>query len=241
MVLNPPRRTFREPDRTGLRDVNAAARAQRLHAWGWSLAAGLPLGAGAGFMMGSILVGLLAGPVLIFGIVVGIATVSGRGASVLYMPSGVTTPRKREYSRARALEVRGDMEGAVREYEAAILEVPGDPEPFLRIARIHRDEMRKPESAVHWFRKAQRGVRLSPGEAIRVHRELAEIFLYVLKEPRRAAPELARLAEGYPATLDGKWAAGELALIKAEMAEERAAEQGNTGGDRPRPEDVIDP
>jgi hypothetical protein len=142
------------------------------------------------------------------------------------MPSGRTTPRKREFSRAGALEVRGDMEGAVREYGLAILEAPEDPEPFLRIARIHRDEMKDPESAVRWFRRAQRESRLSPGEAIRVHREVSEIFLYVLKEPRRAAPELAQLAEAYPGTLDGQWAARELALIKAEMKAERGGERG---------------
>ncbi len=72
-----------------------------------------------------------------------------------------------------------------------------------------------------WFRRAQRDARPAAGEALRIHRELAEIFLYVLREPRRAAPDLARLAEGYSHTPDGQWAARELAELKAEMARER--------------------
>lgn len=221
MPLEPPRRTFDEgkPGK-GPRDVDAAARAQRLHAFGWSLAAGIPFGAGVGLILGNIPVGLLSGPFIIYGIVLGIAAISGRGATVVYMPSGVTTPRRREYSRAKALEVRGHYEDAIRAYEVAILEAPHASEPYLSIARLFRDELRDLDSAVHWFRRARQEALLSPGESIRIHRELAEIFLHHRRDPRKAAPELARLAEEYPHTPDGEWAARELAEIKEAMARE---------------------
>lgn len=221
MALEPPRRVFSErAPKKGLKDVDAAARAQKLQAWTWSLYGGIPLGAGAGLLMGNLLLGILLGPFVIYGVVVGIAALSGRGASILYMPSGSTTPKRKEYSRARALEVLGEHEGAIRAYEAEILDAPGVAEPYLRIARLFRDERKDPDSAARWFRRAQREARLSSGEAIRTHRELAEIFLHVLKEPRKATPELARLAESYPHTQDGRWAAEELARIKGEMADE---------------------
>jgi tetratricopeptide (TPR) repeat protein len=221
MALEPPRRVFpQQQRRKGLRDGDAAGRAQKLRAWGWSLYAGIPFGVGIGLLMGHLVLGVLLGPVVIYSVVVGITTIFGRGASVLYMPSGSTTPRRREYSRARALEVRGEYEEAIRAYEAEILEGPRAAEPFLRIARIFRDDLKDLDSAEHWFRRAQREGKLSSGEAIRVHRELAEIFLHLRKEPRRAAPELARLVEGYAHTPDGRWAARELAEIKEEMARE---------------------
>lgn len=221
MALEPPRRVFSEwAPKKGFKDVDAAARAQRLHAWTWSLYGGIPLGAGAGLLMGNLLLGILLGPFVIYGVVVGIAALSGRGASILYMPSGSTTPKKKEYSRAKALEVRGEYEGAIRAYEVEILDAPEVAEPYLRIARLFRDERKDPDSAARWFRRAQREAKLSSGEAIRTHRELAEIFLHVLKEPRKATPDLARLAEAYPHTPDGKWAAEELARIKGEMADE---------------------
>jgi len=235
MVLNPPRRTYPEKEgRRGLRDVDAGHRAQRLRIWVWSLAAGLPFGGGVGLLLGHLLVGLFLGPFVIFTIVVALTGYAGKGASVLYMPSGATTPRRREYSRAKALEIRGDHERAIRAYEEGILDRPEDAEPYLSIARIFRDHLGDMDAAVGWFRRAQREARPTTGEAIRIHRELAELLLYRRKEPRKAAPELARLAEGFPGTEDGRWAARELAAIKEELAREmgvapRNPMEGKTG------------
>lgn len=47
------------------------------------------------------------------------------------------------------------------------------------------------------------------------------IFLHRYKEPRKAAPDLAWLAEGFPHTEGGRWAARELSEIKEEMKRER--------------------
>lgn len=218
MTLEPKRRSYtEEADRPKLRNVDAADRAQKMHAWGWSLYGGLSVGGLLGFVVGHPILGAILGPMVIYSVVSLVARMAGRGASAVYMPSGSSTPRKAEYSRAQALEIRGEYMKAVRAYEAAILEAPDVPEPYLRIARLFRDELRELDFAVHWFRRAQREASLSTGEAIRTHRELAEIFLHMRREPRRAAPELARLAETYPDTPDGKWAASELADVKEEM------------------------
>jgi len=228
MVLNPPRRTFSEKERRkGPKDVDAGDRAQRLRIWVWSVAAGLPFGGGVGLLLGHLLLGLLLGPLVIFAIVAVLTGYAGRGASVLYMPSGATTPRRREYSRAKALEIRGDHDGAIRAYEEEILDRPEDAEPYVRIARIFRDHLGDFDAAMGWFRRAQREARPTTGEAIRIHRELAELLLYRRKEPRKAAPELARLAEGFPGTEDGRWAARELAAIKEELAREMGAAPRN--------------
>jgi len=219
MTLDPPRRTFTERKEKGLKDVDAAARALKLRALAFGLYAGLPLGLAVGALLGQAILGGILGPALIYALVMGIASVSGRGASAIYMPSGSTTPSRKEYSRARSLEVRGHHQEAIRAYEVEILDAPGEAEPYLRIARLFRDELKDLDSAIRWFKRAQREATLSSGQAIRTHRELAEIFLHVLKEPRKAAPELARLAEAYPHTQDGDWAARELRMIKKEMAD----------------------
>jgi tetratricopeptide (TPR) repeat protein len=224
MTLEPPRRKFPEASITkGSKDIDGAARARKLKTLAFALYGGVPLGAAAGYLLGHPVLGGLLGPALIYAIVTGIAAASGKGASALYMPSGSTTPRPKEYSRAKALEVRGQYEDAIRAYEVEILDSPGVADPYLRIARLYRDEIKDIEAAVTWFKRAQQAARLSPGEAIRSQRELAEIFLHTLKEPRKAAPELARLAEAHPSTPDGEWAARELAYIKEEMERERKA------------------
>jgi hypothetical protein len=221
MPLDPPRRTFDvERSRKGPREVDVAARARKLHAWGWSLYGGVPFGVGVGLLTGHLLLGTLLGPVIIYAVVGGIAAVSGKGASVFFMPSGATTPPKKGYSRAKALEVRGEYEDAIRAYEVEVLDAPQVAEPYLCIARLYRDHLKELDTALHWFRRARREAVLSPGESIRVYREVAEIFLHIRKEPRRAAPELARLAEEYPHTPDGKWAARELAEIKEALVRE---------------------
>jgi hypothetical protein len=216
--LDPPRRTFSaERPRKGPREVDAAARAQKLHAWGWSLYGGVPFGVGIGLLTGHLLLGIFLGPVIVYAFVAGIAALSGKGASVFYMPSGATTPKKKDYSRAKSLTVRGEYEEAIRAYEAEILDAPHLAEPYLCIARLYRDHLKELDTAVHWFRRARREAVLSQGESIRAYREVAEIFLHIRKEPTRAAPELARLAQEYPHTPDGQWAARELAEVKETM------------------------
>jgi tetratricopeptide (TPR) repeat protein len=225
MVLEPKRRLYSEEGgKPGLRDVDAGARAQKLHALGWSLYAGIPLGILVGSLLGHPLIGLVLGPLLLLAVVTWLSHMAGRGASTVYMPSGSSTPRKKEYSRARALEVRGEYLEAIREYEGAIAASPEVSEPYLRVARMYRDELREVDLAIHWFRRAQREADLSTGETIRTHRELAELFLHYRGERRRAAPELARLADGFPDTPDGRWARKELADIKEEMAQEARGE-----------------
>ena len=232
MALRPPERTYTEPEkRKGPRDVDAAARAQTVHALGWALYAGLPMGIALGgglvkllglggvVSVAVVLLGIVGGPLIIFGVALAVAGAAGKGAGTIYMPSGRGS-RKKEYSRAVALAARGEFQDAIISYEAEILDDPTEPEPYLRIARICRDNLKDHDEALAWFKRATREAELSGGQEIRSRREMAEIYLHHRREPRRAAPELARLAEAYPDTPDGQWAARELAAIKEEMAGE---------------------
>ena len=216
-----PRRKYTEgPRKARSRDVDAVGRARSVQALGWALFAGLPMGGLVGLVLGHPFLGLILGPGLIWLVAVGLAEIMGRGASGLYAPSGSRTPRRTDYSYAESLAVRGELEEAVAVYEAAILEAPEDPEPYLRIARLQRDGRKDLDEAVAWFKRALREATVSGGQEVRARRELAEIYLYQRHEPRRAAPELARLAERFPELPDGAWAAGELQKIKEEMARE---------------------
>jgi tetratricopeptide (TPR) repeat protein len=139
-------------------------------------------------------------------------------AAVVYAPSGGTTPHKREYSRAESLVVRGLHEEAVTAFELAVADDPGDPLPYLRVARIYRDHLKRPEDAARWFRRA---LREASGTPVLARRELAELYVHHMKEPARAAPELARMAEELAGSPEGEWAARELAHVKALMAAQR--------------------
>lgn len=156
---------------------------------------------------------------------------AGRAGSVLYTPSGRTTPRKREYSLAESYVARGEHKAAVDAFEESIFEDPSDPLPYLRVARIYRDELADPEAAARWFKRALAESEVPRGVALLVRKELVELYRVRMGEPRRAAPVLARIAEEAAGTPDGRWAAAELARIKSAMA--RIASEMATDPDAP--------
>lgn len=224
MVEERSRRTFSEPPPSGQlrhRDVDATDRAMLV----WSVVAG-----GVGFILGALL-GLFVfrtgGPawVAILCPFIGVGATAGmvrllvRGgagaAGTIYNPSGTTTPHKREYSRAESLVARGSYEEAVTAFELAVAEDPTDPWPYLRVARIYRDHLGRFEDSARWFRRAFRESRAAPVVA---RRELVELYVHRMKEPGRAAPELARMAEELAGTPDGDWAVAELRHVKELVA-----------------------
>ena len=145
---------------------------------------------------------------------------AGRFARNIFDPTGATVKSRPAYSAPESLAVRGRFEDAVSAYEAAARDEPDDPEPWLRIARIERMDLRRPQRALEALRAARALVTDASPAAQMIGREIAELHLRDLDEPRRAMPELARLAAAYPDTPTGLWAARELALLKRALAEE---------------------
>lgn len=208
------------------RDVDAFERVMGLRALGWSL-----VGAFLGFLLGIFLEASGHGPwIILVTTVVGWASsyfslmailgAAGRAGSMIYAPSGRTTPRKREYSLAESYVARGEYERAVTAFEEAILEDPADPQPYLRVARLQRDRLGDPAAAARWFKRALAESEAGQGIVLLVCKELVELYRGPLGTPRRAAPLLARIAEESAGTPGAEWAARELAEIKAAMSDE---------------------
>ena len=219
MSIPPPQRKFSELELGRKRDVDSAARVRMLRA-GIGAAPGALLGLIAGIraMVYSEsalaplypFIGIAIGAAVIFGFAFLVSEGGGKIGSRLHLPSGRTTPHKAEYSQAQSLAVRGDYAEAADAYELSVLEHPEDPEPYIRLARLHRDRLDDRERAVRWFRKALRDSAISSGQEIMVLREIVEIYTHRLDEAARAGPYLARIAEKYPETPDGQWAEREL-------------------------------
>jgi tetratricopeptide (TPR) repeat protein len=222
MTLEPPRRAYKDhPGKRGrLKDVDARAQGEKFRILIWALAAGLPMGGLAGWALGRELLGAILGPLIIYGVAVLVLEGSGRAASLLFLSSGSSTPKGPGYSRAEALAARGDYQGAIVAYQAAILEAPEHAEPYVKIARIHRDRLDDQPGALEWFRRAVEESSIGSGMEMLVRREMAELLIHRLGQPRKAAPDLARLAEARAGTPDGDWAEKELSRIKKLMAQE---------------------
>lgn len=209
----PPRRRYApRPEGRGPRDRDVSGVVQHV----------LPIALGAG--VGMVWVVWIGAP-LFTPVVVGlfvwiVAQLASRGAGGLAARytglRGGTTPPRREYSAAQALAARGLYREAVDAYEVAAAESAGDPEPYLAIARILRDQLRDFEASAAWFRRARRDARLTRGQELLVAQELVELYTTRLGEPARAIPELARIAQLEPNGPQGQAAARRLAELRSQ-------------------------
>lgn len=202
-----------------LKDVDLASRAQNLHALGYALYGGV-VGGILGAVRGGIL-GFLVGWIVTAGIIYLITTVTAStiasGAANLYGGSGSSTPAKREYSRGDALNAHGKYDEAVVEYQRCAALYPQDPEPRMRLARMLRDRMDRPEDAALNFKQVLAFEEVDEGVWIQAARELSELYAHRLKQPQRALPTLAQLHARFPNSPAGQWARQELTEIKQSM------------------------
>jgi len=155
-----------------------------------------------------------AGWAFVYGVALFITDSAGSAGSLLYAPSGQTTPRKREHSQAESLVVRGRYMEAIDALEVALEEDPRDTGIHFRIARIYRDHLGRPEDAARWFRRVRSEGHLTAAEDLAALREYAELCILKLADPGRVAADLARAAESLQGTPGGEWAARELAHVK---------------------------
>ena len=216
------RRTFSDPPkRGGLKDSDVGERVTLLRAWVSGMYGGA-LGALLGFFLVQkgapfwvAVICFLAGWLFVSLGTLLLVTSAGSAVSTLFAPSSGAPPRKKEHSQAESLVARGMYPEAITAFELAVAEDPSDAVPYLRIARVYRDQLGKPEDAARWFRRALREATLPAGLAFLVRKEVVELYTHRMGTPERALPDLARMAEELAGTPEGEWAAAELKEIKA--------------------------
>ena len=217
---SPKQRQYEERDRG--RDVDEADRINRLRALVWSLVifiVAVPIG----LLVGGFPWGLLGAAVaagLVYAGITGIAEAGVWTAGEIHNPRREIAPVRRDYSYAQSLAARGDFVGAIREYEVAVASVPTDPEPYLRIARIHRRNLGAAEDALLWFKRVRTEAEIGRGQELVVTQEIIEIYRDDLGTPARAIPELARLIDRFPDDPGVAAAREELARLRRELAAE---------------------
>lgn len=210
-----------------IRDSDSAADAQRLEILLWTCI-GAAFGAVIGFLLAllngwptlwTMIASTLVGGAGVYGTVQLASRAAGEAAFSVLAPSGRTTRAPAGYSDAEALAVRGRYVEAIALYERYAAEEGAGAEPCLRIARLYRDRLNRPEDAVAWYRRA-RDAAADPGEEYVATLELVEVLVKRLAAPRRALPELARLAERQAGTPGGEWARRELKALRASVWQE---------------------
>lgn len=209
-----------------MQDRDSAADIRLGFVSGWGTLLGYAVGGLAGWALGArygwpllpaVVVGAIMGRLAITGSLLLLIEAAGRLGGLVYAPSGASTPARAQYSRAAALAARGRLDEALTAYLAHVADHPADPVPYLRLARLFREQMGDPAEAIRWFRAARDAEGADEDVARLATREIIETFTNRLGETGRAVPELARLTERFPESPDGRWAAARLRELKAEL------------------------
>ncbi|MEE8061667.1 MAG: hypothetical protein V3T16_07540 [Gemmatimonadales bacterium] len=206
-----------------LRDIDTANRVQLLQATAWAVCVGAVLSIPVAALLHARwgwpvwLAGLVAFVIFagaIFGVSVTVIGTAGLAAGTIHNPSGKATPYRQDYSRAASLAIRGDYEEAVVAYRDHITERPDDLEPYLRLARLLRDQLGRYQDAADWFKAGRSAARITSRQEVLITRELIELATDKLRDPVQAAPELARLIQRFPGSPEAKWARTELHEVR---------------------------
>lgn len=215
-----------------LRDTDSSETAFRFKIFTYSGAGGIIIALGCGFGargLGMTAALLAVGGGFVFGWyftylgVLKLTTSAGHAGASVYFPSGATTPGDRQYSLAQSYAARGLYPRAAAEYEKNTNEYPDDPEPFMRLARLYRDELQRYDDAILWFKRTCAIPNVPAATEIMATRELIEVYTHRMHQPIPAAPHLARLAARHPNTPAGDWAKRTLADMKAAMRDEQSS------------------
>ena len=181
----------------------------------WAAVAGLATMGAVGML--AFIPGALVGAVVGHVLVSTVLAVGTKFVLATLNPSGASTPHRTQYSRAESLAVRGQFEEAIAAFEEAGAEFPDDPEPYVRIARLYRDKLARPDDAVRSFKRARAVPSVDAGRDILITQELIEIFTRKLGTPRKAIPELARIVDRFPDHPAAAWAKTELIRFRDQM------------------------
>lgn len=150
-----------------------------------------------------------------------LAGAAGAGFAAFIAPSGNSTPSGPDFSYEDALAAKGDVQGALASYEAAIAGLPltalGGVDARIRAAELYARQGGDPGRAVQLLREVQRDAATAASQDVYVSYRLMDLYSGVLGEPRRALVELRRLVERYPGTDIAAKARAAIAVLKRDL------------------------
>ena len=105
---------------------------------------------------------------------------------------GSSTPYKEQYSREQALVMRGEVDEALRSFEAVLAEKPDAIDPRIKAAELYAKEKGDHRRAAELFREVQRIAPITPGEDVYATNRLVDLYTGPLgrsrPRARRATP-----------------------------------------------------
>lgn len=142
----------------------------------------------------------------------GFAEGSARAIAAFVHPSGASVPYEATFSAHDALEVAGDVAGAIAAYEATVREQPTNARALRQAAELHV-RAGNAARAAELFVELRKAGNSRESELYATQR-LADLYLGSLGDDGRALVELRRLAERFPGTREAEGARVALRRLK---------------------------
>lgn len=118
------------------------------------------------------------------------------------------------YSHIEALEMRGDVAGALTAWELAITESPDALHARISAAELYTRKADNHQRAAELYRVVQTHAKSSDETKRYVTQRLIDLYLGPLKDEGRALVELRRIANRWPESPEGRGALQAIANIK---------------------------
>ena len=176
------------------------------HARGRMLLAWLAGGAIVGAMVGWMGINLISG-------------IAGDVAGRIFMPTGGSSPAAPDYSYQDTLVARGDIEAALRSYEALMMD-DVSATLMLRAADLYARPGHDAARASMLYRRARELASCSRPQDLYASNRLIELHLATPGEERRALTELRRLADRHAGTPEGERARASIMTVKQSLTAE---------------------
>ncbi|HEX4936338.1 MAG TPA: tetratricopeptide repeat protein [Gemmatimonadaceae bacterium] len=177
---------------------------------------GLPLGylvgvRGAWLLLSGVVVGGIAGALVYF-VSTRVAVGGARAVAAFVHPSGSSTPYEHAFSAHDALELAGDVAGAIDAYEATLREHPANARALRQAGELHVRAGNAARAAELFA--AMRRTGASREDELYATQRLADLYLGPLGDDGRALVELRRVVERFPGTRESEGARTALRRLK---------------------------
>jgi hypothetical protein len=128
-------------------------------------------------------------------------------------PTGNSTPYTQTYSMEESMVARGDVDGALAHFGAAMRLHPTDPELRFRVGEL-LFRSTSPAKAAMYFIEGRQLAGDNRGRELYATQRLIDLYLGSLGNPVAALVELTRLVDRFPGTREAESAAAMIARLK---------------------------
>jgi hypothetical protein len=143
---------------------------------------------------------------------------SSRGFMAFLAPNQGTASFEATYSHIQAIAARGDIAGALKEYEAIISAEPNAVEARIQAAELYATTRTDVARAAMLYSQVRRIERVAPARDLYASQRLIDLYDGPLRQPARSLTELRRIIERHQGSREADYARATLARRRQEQA-----------------------